>query len=301
LGSSRDDRPKSDNPHSKSRVSDKVNADSDPAISNEAIQKYSERFDISSEDSRDLIQRESALMLKLKKLSTDGSNGADVIKDLHRYCSSIRVSILRKEPDVDQNTSRTLPNKFLKDVPRGRPSDEFLAKLDGLKVEEISHEFDFEVRAIMGLINSLSKYRPDLLQEFLDNQSHLIPPTKLDSIIYAAALESIEDNKEVIRRLDIEGFKDLGKSLNPIYRLLGLKIFSAVEADPRSLMNFYDQYAQEHDIMILGTAVQELLKLNSPEAETLVETIYRSEKVQNTPELSNAIKQMMAHAPRAHK
>jgi hypothetical protein len=260
----------------------------------EQVDAYSKRFDISEKQSADLIGRESLLIKKLKTLSLDGSNGPEIVAELTTYCTTLRHFLASES--ISNNTKRIarLSPEFLKDVPKGQPTKEFLAQLDSLKIDGIPDKYNFEIRAIMGIINAISRFRPDLLPYFLIQQAAIFPPSMLDSIVYSAVLETALEHKVIIQKGGgITGFQSLRDAPNPVYRLLAVKMMSELEQNSKNLADFYASYITEQDPLILGIVVQQLLKIDTPEVTSIIGEIQNSEALKSQPDVEMAIKEMI--------
>ena len=151
-------------------------------IEKEPIDIYSKRFGISEKQSAVLIGRENQLEQKLKALSIDGSNEPELVAEITKYCATLRALLSNGSVNNEAKQIARLSPEFLNDIPKGHPTENFLDQLDNLKLEGIPKTYTFEVRAIMGILNALAQFRPDLLQKFLVQQAAIIPPSRLDSM-----------------------------------------------------------------------------------------------------------------------
>lgn len=259
----------------------------------EQVDAYSMRFDLSKTQSEDLISRETQLSLKLKTLSLDGSNGPEMVDELTKYCAALRHFLSNGSGNNHTNQVNRLSTEFLNDIPKGQPTEEFLDQLDNLKLGDISNKYAFEVRAIMGIINSLSQSRPDLISNFLIQQAAALPQSRLDSIIYSATLETALEHKVTIQTAGKTNFQNLRDAPNPVYRLLAIKLMAEFERDEQNLVDFYAGYVNEKDPLILGIAVQHLLKINTPEAMGIVSNIKNSKVLRSEPDIATGINEMI--------
>jgi hypothetical protein len=133
----------------------------------------------------------------------------------------------------------------------------------------------------------------DILTDFAKQRANTLPPTKADIAIYEALNAGIGEFTQTRGQnsyASFEQWEPFANALNPIYRLLALraasvavskpawevdvdsKEFNQINAKPK--MEFYLNYLDEKDTLILANAIRSLGTVPLPEARQAIEKFH---------------------------
>lgn len=230
-------------------------------------ESYQLRFNMTVAQADRLITKETKLGELLEKLPTDRNAGNESLKVLKSVCETF------KKPLESAQSSDVISPEFERYFVDGKPTAAFLEKLDEASFSWISKEDVFDLRALLATTHSLSRDRPRLLMEFLNDQSDRSDQQRSDLFLFEILKESFLENSDSFRAVGYDEIRDLGTSKNPIYRLLGIKIMSTLERDPVLLQQYFNQYIEEKNSSILAAVIGGLSALDTKEAVHMIESI----------------------------
>ena len=184
------------------------------------------------------------------------------------------------------NQAETLPLEFREASKIGDAAGNmFLEKLRTKEVSFLENTEEYESAYIMLVLSIYADFdNGKTLAAAVKQRGNNLLPTKGDLVAFLAVLEGLHE----IQYSTIEDWQYLGESKNPIYRLLGLKAVArsspaavATSSEDQSTLpvvhaaqlNFYRQYLDETDSIVISTLINALSRIENKESREMLQTI----------------------------